>query len=147
MCILVAERAGLGASGRAVLALVNDRRAICDVGAARTDFACLSDFISECEGPRHAAFVHTLLSPLVPQRCLDRRGHRPHQRLCPFQGRRDSRRLEWNLSWHRLEIDSEWRLGVRMAPLMPSTHLLPRLLLGIPPMVVLALLPQRRVRP
>jgi len=45
MCAFVAERAGLGASGRAVLMLVNDRRATCDVGAARTDFACLSDFI------------------------------------------------------------------------------------------------------
>lgn len=147
MCILVAERAGLGASGRAVLTLVNDRRATHDAGPARADFACLSDFISGCEGSRHAAFVLTLPSPLAPQRCLDRRGHRPHQRLCPSQSRRDSRRLEWNLSWHRLEIGSEWRLGVRMATLTPSTLLLPRLLLGIPPTVVLALLPQRQVRP
>lgn len=43
--ILVAERAALGASGRAVLTLANDRRAMCDVGAARTDLVCLSDFI------------------------------------------------------------------------------------------------------
>ena len=45
--ILVAERAELGASGRAALMLVNDRRATCDVGAARANFACLSDFICE----------------------------------------------------------------------------------------------------
>jgi len=67
-CTLVAERAEPGASGRAALTLINDRRATCDDGAARADFACLSDFISECEGPepRHACLCTRLTSPLVP---------------------------------------------------------------------------------
>ena len=64
--IPVAERAELGASGRAALTLVNDRRATCDVEVARADFACLSDFIGECEGPRHTAFVLSLLLSSSP---------------------------------------------------------------------------------